>query len=264
MSTSSLLTEAPARETIWPSISIVSAHPDDEVIGLGGQLSTLRDAALLHVTDGATRNHPEGASYASTRRAELLAALQIAGMPEERAAALGFADQEASFHLTAIAAKLRDLWLDCMPAVVFTHSYEGGHPDHDATAFGVHAACKLLESEGIRQPEVWEFTSYHASPAGMVVSEFLPADSYTSVIVLRPDACARKRSMFACFQTQRQMLDNFPIGVEKLRPAPAYDFTKAPHEGLLFYENFDWGMTGARWRVLAREALANLRIGPLI
>lgn len=264
MSTSSLLTEAPARETTWPSISIVAAHPDDEIIGLGGQLSTLRDSAFLHVTNGATRNHPEGGSYADARRAELLAALQIAGVPEERAAVLGFADQEASHHLAEIAAKLRDYWLESIPAIVFTHSYEGGHPDHDATAFGVHAACKLLELEGIRPPEIWEFTSYHAGPAGMVVSEFLPASSDASIVVLQPEACARKRSMFACFQTQRQMLDNFPIGVEKLRPAPAYDFTAAPHEGLLFYENFDWGMTGGRWRTLAGSALADLRVGPLI
>ena len=70
--------------------------------------------------------------------------------------------------------------------------------------------------------------------------------------------------MFACFQTQTQMLMNFPIGVEKLRPAPPYDFTTAPHEGHLFYENFDWGMTGGRWRALAESALADLRVGPLI
>ena len=112
MSTSSLLTEAPARETTWPCISIVAAHPDDEVIGLGGQLSILKDSAVLHVTDGATRNHPEGASYAARRRAELLAALQIAGVPEERAISLNFADQEASLRLTAVAERLRDLWLE--------------------------------------------------------------------------------------------------------------------------------------------------------
>jgi hypothetical protein len=98
----------------------------------------------------------------------------------------------------------------------------------------------------------------------MVVSEFLPAASLISEIVLHPEACAKKRSMFACFQTQRQMLENFPIGVEKLRPAPAYDFAAAPHDGLLFYENFDWGMTGERWRALAGRAMAELRVGPLI
>jgi hypothetical protein len=98
----------------------------------------------------------------------------------------------------------------------------------------------------------------------MEVSEFLPAESHTSVIALQPEACARKRSMFRCFHSQRQMLENFPIGTEKLRPAPPYDFTAAPHEGRLFYENFEWGITGHRWRTLAAHSLAELRVGPLL
>ena len=37
--------------------------------------------------------------------------------------------------------------------------------------------------------------------------------------------------------------DIFPIAIERFRPAPDYDFTQPPHEGRLFYENYDWGMT---------------------
>jgi len=46
--------------------------------------------------------------------------------------------------------------------------------------------------------------------------------------------------------------------MERFRAAPVYDFTQAPHPGKLFYENFDWGMTGERWRDLAAEALNEL------
>jgi hypothetical protein len=60
--------------------------------------------------------------------------------------------------------------------------------------------------------------------------------------------------MLDCFATQRQVLAAFPVGTERLRPAPRYDFTKAPHPGQLFYENFPWGMTGERFRQLAAEA----------
>jgi LmbE family N-acetylglucosaminyl deacetylase len=249
---------------MWPSIVIVAAHPDDEVIGLGGQLSQLRDSLVIHVTDGALRADADRESRAALRRDELLSALRIAGIPEERALALRVADQEASHHMASLARRLRDLWLESVPDIVFTHPYEGGHPDHDAAAFAVHAACRLLYGDGVRPPEIWEFTSYHAGPQGMAVGEFLPPDGGVNVITLHADARARKRSMLACFESQRDMLRNFPVECEKLRPAPEYEFTVPPHEGTLFYENYDWGMTGERWRALAAEALRDLRVGPLV
>jgi hypothetical protein len=51
------------------------------------------------------------------------------------------------------------------------------------------------------------------------------------------------------------VLQAFTVEVERFRAAPDYDFTQAPHSGALFYENFNWGMTGARWRELTRHWL---------
>jgi hypothetical protein len=65
--------------------------------------------------------------------------------------------------------------------------------------------------------------------------------------------------MIDCFATQRATLAQFPVGgVERLRPAPRYDFTQAPHPGRLFYEHHPWGMSGERFRRLAAEASAAL------
>jgi hypothetical protein len=49
------------------------------------------------------------------------------------------------------------------PDIVFTHPYEGGHPDHDFTAFAVHAACRLTKST---KSVIAEFASYNAGPMG--------------------------------------------------------------------------------------------------
>jgi len=251
-------------------VAIVAAHPDDEVIGAGAQLPRLPGATIVHTTDGAPRDLRDAQAagfacwqaYASTRRDELAAALRLAGLPAGAARTLGMPDQRASFDLVALTRALVAILEELRPEVVITHPYEGGHPDHDATAFAVHAACALLARRGQRPPSLLEMTSYHAGDGGLVTAGFLPwPGSEVTTLVLDAQARARKRELVACFATQRAVLAQFPIEVERFRPAPAYDFARPPHAGRLFYEHFDWGVDGRRWRDLARAALASLGLG---
>jgi hypothetical protein len=94
-----------------------------------------------------------------------------------------------------------------------------------------------------------------------VKSEFLEwPGSPVTTLVLGEHERAPKRRLVECFSTQSRALADFRIDVERFRPAPAYDFTRPPHAGRLFYEHFDWGVDGAHWRALAGEALAVLEI----
>jgi LmbE family N-acetylglucosaminyl deacetylase len=148
---------------------------------------------------------------------------------------------------------------------VLTHPYEGGHPDHDATAFAVHLARELMSAA---PPVVLEFTSYHLSGDGIATGAFLPAGVTASAenppaaaLALALEERERKRRMIACFASQAETLAQFPVGeVERFRVAPAYDFTRAPHDGTLHYERFDWGCTGEEWRARAAVALDALGV----
>ncbi|MBL8213981.1 MAG: PIG-L family deacetylase [Bryobacterales bacterium] len=242
---------------------IVAAHPDDEVLGLGGQFPAFPSPVFVHTTDGAPLNVPGRKEYAARRRRELEAALAIAGLPTSSLIQCGAIDQETAFHLASIARLLRALIADLRPRVIYTHPYEGGHPDHDSTAFCVHAALRLLRRDGFAVPILLEFTSYHnGSPqqqsAWMKTGQFLNADVPYEVLYLSPYAAARKRRMLECFESQREVVTLFPTDVEHTRIAPAYDFTRPPHAGLLFYEAHHWGVTGEQWRRLARESLSDL------
>ena len=204
----------------------------------------------------ATRN-----GYAEARRQEAVAALALAGITEDRVIELGVTDQQSSYQLPAIAFCLADLFRELRPQLVITQPYEGGHPDHDATAFAVHYARRLLD-ENATAPEVFEMTSYHLREERVVYSEFLPGeDTSPLTFVLTDEQKTLKRKMFDCFQTQREVLRWFPIDVERLRRAPAYDFTQPPHAGRLHYEHFNWGITKEDWLRQAQQAVEFLEQG---
>jgi Uncharacterized proteins, LmbE homologs len=235
---------------------VVAAHPDDEVIGIGGQMPDMLECTVVTVTDGSPKNLSDAVrlgfatrqEYARARREELLAALALAGIPAERALALEVTDQEASYEIEPIAERLRDLIARLRPAAVVTHPYEGGHPDHDATACAVHRAL----AEFADPPLLVEFTSYHSRGGELCTGEFLPnPESQAIASILPADRSRLKRRMMESFPTQSGILNAFGTKEERFRRAPAYDFTRPPHDGRLYYEQFEWGMTGENFRKLA-------------
>jgi N-acetylglucosamine malate deacetylase 2 len=250
---------------------LVAAHPDDETIGAGATLSYLPGCTVLHMTCGAPRErrfYPEDFAgsrdeYAELRRAELRAALSFAEILPEQALTLGGVDQEVALELPSLTAALVATLAASRPSVILTHSYEGGHPDHDATALIVHAAVEIVRRQVGVDPLIIEMTSYHAGAGGLVAGEFLGAGGgavFTFALSARERR--RKERMLACFRSQRRMLAPFSAAIEaeRFRVAPRYDFTRPPHPGPLLYEQLGFPLTGERFRSLAAEALSGLSL----
>jgi LmbE family N-acetylglucosaminyl deacetylase len=251
-----------------PRVLLVAAHPDDEAIGAGALLQDLPEATIVHVTDGAPKDNRAARrrgfanrdEYAAARRREVVEALKLAGIDESRIVGLSFMDGEATFRLVELSHKIIDLMLELDPEIVLTHPYEGGHTDHDATAFAVHLACGILRREGLDAPPVIEFTSYHNRNGRRVRGTFLPFPNAPEreMDLLEQDQALKLR-MFSRFVSQRECLKPFHVNVERFRIAPRYAFTAPPHEGQLDYERYCTTICGDEWRARAGNALDLLR-----
>ncbi len=263
-----------------PRALVLVAHPDDETLGASALLAALGPAAhVVHVTDGAPRamgdaEHAGCATreaYAALRREECAAALALAGLGASQHESLGVVDQEAWRDLAGLARRVRALVERLRPALLVTHPYEGGHPDHDATAFAAHAACALTAADGggrdgAGPPALVEQTSYHASPDPdapdqLVTGAFLvvPGAGPVTTVVLGDGERARKAAMLAAYASQARVLAQFPVGVERFRRAPAYDFTRPP-AAAIWYERLGWAVTAADVAAAARDAAAALGV----
>jgi LmbE family N-acetylglucosaminyl deacetylase len=251
-----------------PSTLLIVAHPDDEAIGAGGLLAGIRDVVVAHVTDGAPRDDRYAQSkgfrtreeYARARRREVANALSHVGITPDRCRSLGYVDGEASLQLLELVFDIARLIDEVRPEIVLTHPYEGGHSDHDATAFAVQLACGVLRRDRVPTPLVLELTSYHNVSGTRRVFHFLPfiGSRHRTIKLTEAEKMVKKR-MYAEFVSQANVLEKFPIGIERFRPAPRYLFTTAPHEGQLDYERFCTIITGAEWRKNAEKALEALR-----
>jgi LmbE family N-acetylglucosaminyl deacetylase len=247
-------------------VMIIVAHPDDETIGMGAQLCRFQHALLLQITDGAPRDGSDAAAhgfstiadYAFARRVELRAALEAGRAERVRTEFVGIPDQEACLSLVTLTKRILRRLQQEAPEAIFIQPYEGGHPDHDAAAFAVQSAARLLAAEGSLPPAVIEMTAYHAEGPRFVTGTFLPADRPVTTIELGSADQLRKRRMIDCFTSQRDLLAGFTTEVERFREAPQYDFTHPPHPGELHYEKLGWRITGDVWRRHAQLALEAL------
>lgn len=243
-------------QPIVERVAVVVAHPDDETLWVGSLLPRLVNALLIHVTDGAPHDMADARrlgfatreDYAAVRAAELDAALALLGAAPERRA-YGIADQDAMAGRAALVDRLADDLAGA--AVVVTHPYEHGHPDHDTCAHAVRAAVDRLTEQDRPAPAIVEFACYHLRDGERRFGAFWPGEADEHVRTLPDDERDRIAAALAAHASQAAVIDGWVPTHERWRAAPAYDFAAPAAPGGALYDGFGWAMTAARWRGMA-------------
>ena len=174
--------------TLQPPVLVVAPHPDDESIGCGGLIATLRrcrlDVQVIVLTDG-TGSHANSASYppcrlADVRKGEALKALAILGVAPEAVAFWQLADRfvpdrdSAEFESAVARTQLR-LRLQ-QPATLVIPGRTDSHGDHRAAwSIWTEAARGLSAKPRILEYLVWPGTeTAEGAPLLLDISEVLP------------------------------------------------------------------------------------------
>ncbi|MBV9669927.1 MAG: PIG-L family deacetylase [Acidobacteriales bacterium] len=225
---------------------VLLPHHDDECAA-GALLHELRGhAKVVFLTDSAPadpyfwQEYGSREKYRTLRQQESLATLGNLGVTVQFAATSA-ADQQLHLHLRHTLATCISAAKEWRAKTVLAPAYEGGHPDHDSASWLASAVARAIGAQH------WELPYYHLTRSGKYRQQrFLPHPTAPVEwhLSISPTEAERKRAMWSAYESQCRVLREFAIERESYRRAPAYDYTRAPHDGLLNYEAWGWPVTG--------------------
>lgn len=177
------------------SVVVVSPHPDDETLGLGGTLQRLvaghANIDLVAVTDGEA-SHPHVPDLAVRRRRELSDALGRLGVAAAtRVHHLGVADGAVATSAASVHDAVTALADD--ETIVLGPHPDDGHADHDAAGRVTAAAARSVGATHLAYP-VWAW-QWHDPGATALLDGAVRVDLDDAVL-------ARKRHALEAFRTQ--------------------------------------------------------------
>ena len=210
-------------------ILVFAAHQDDEVLGLGLTLARHRSnrdrVTVVFTTNGAGGNWKEGnavkRAVAATRFKEACTALAVIGIDAAEIICLGFPDAGLHRYIPEASQDIATLIRAIVPRAIYVHAMEGGHRDHDVTAFIVQeVSTRLLIGP------VFEWAEYNSeAPGGQPISDArFASDPYVPDFECTPTPFdqgefTRKQEMLAQYASQAVSIRYYPFRSEILRNA---------------------------------------------
>jgi len=222
-------------------ILILIPHPDDEVVGCCAAVGRAHAGGAKLFGAYLTTGVPARECLWKWQRAHY--DRRVRRRKDEALSAAKLLDIEPAFFrdiptrtLKTWLKETRDALIQAVQRfeidILWAPAYEGGHQDHDTANF--------LASTLLGFAEVWEFSEYHFFNGKVTSQEFLSPSGTEEILRLEGRERELKRRALSCYRSERGNLRHIRTRQEAFRPLAAYDYTRPPHGGKLFYRRFQW------------------------
>lgn len=217
-------------------ILIIAAHPDDEVLGMGGAIAKYvskgAEVAVLIVTDGSTsqyRDDPKLQEIIRTKRAETSNCAAVLGVSHVFYGELPDMKLDVTPHIE-INRVIENAITDFQPSIVFTHFSGDVNKDHRRVYESTLVACRPVSEQCVRRLFLYSVPSSTEWNVQTASSAFLP-NWYEDI---SGEFAEKKYKAMECYRTELREYPH-PRSIQYLRIADAAEGNRV---GLLAAESF--------------------------
>ncbi len=214
------------------NVLVFIAHQDDEVF--------IASRIKQHINLGdnvfivwMTQSQHRGEKYGEKRIAESRNVIKLLGVPSKNCTYLGFTDGRSYKRIPEIIVALKGQITDNSPDIIYTHTLEYGHVDHDVSGFCVDSALKEMNLD----IPVYEFPVYSAYNLNRSIPykmRNIPSEGGFKTRILDEEEFKFVSGLWNNYKSQRFSLVHYLIlffgrrntfGKEYLKKSSGYDYT---------------------------------------
>lgn len=217
-------------------VLVIAAHPDDEVLGMGGTIAKYAEhgaeIALLIVTDGSTSQYvgnPDLEKIIKEKKNETKACADILGIKHIFYGGLPDMKLDITPHVE-VNRVIENVIDEFQPTIVFTHFVGDVNKDHQCVYESTLVACRPVSEQCVKKIFLYSVPSSTEWNVQTASTVFLP--NWFEDINGR---CAEKKYQgLECYTTELREYPH-PRSVEYLKTA---DIAEGNRVGLLAAESF--------------------------
>ena len=217
-------------------VLVIAAHPDDEVLGMGGTIAKYasrgNEDAVLIVTDGSTsqyRDDPKLKEILRAKKAETSNCAAVLGVKHVFYGELPDMKLDVTPHIE-INRVIENAIDDFQPTIVFTHFSGDVNEDHRRVYESTLVACRPVSEQCVKRLFLYSVPSSTEWNVQTATNVFLP-NWYEDIA---GENAEKKYRAMECYKTELREYPH-PRSIKYLRTA---DVAEGNRVGLLASESF--------------------------